>query len=356
MSEYLISCARAVTQGDTKENIILLHKCFLISTSGDVLIDPDTCRKIVAMLATPLKNDDEIELKDTCASFLAQIMPVICGDSRQQELQQQMFVILFEFSVANSVSDYLSEDTLWEVTTAWQDALSDEDLSLESKLVEKCTYIIDKELKMFTEKNEFNLEHFEKLTKICTKLMTCSTESVKRNKATRSEQIAVLFESITKQSANEIALAKELLEKLSTYIELLNVVQTTKSNDYSSDLSIDAFKKNMQILFVRELFCLNVVYQLSCDPKKSVAENNENKMDHDGDDEDNENMNDRGNFLLHWSELIYEKVLSVIYTVAIGNTLLYSSNDVSVLRCITATRLTKLIFLHHSLTTTWKCL
>ncbi|XP_055621838.1 E3 ubiquitin-protein ligase listerin [Toxorhynchites rutilus septentrionalis] len=326
VSEYLISCAHAVTQGDTRENIILLHKCFLVSTSGDVLIDPGTCRRIVQMLATPLKNDDEIELKDTCASFLAQIMPVICGDSRQQDLQRIMFVILFEFSAENSVSDYLSEDTLWEVTTAWQDALSDEDLTLDSELVDKCTEIIEKEIKMFTEKDDFHLEHFEKLTKICTKLMTCGSESLKRDKANRSEQIAALFETITKQNANENSLAKNLLGKLSTHIELLNAVLATKSDDHGTDLLVDAFTKNMRVLFVRELFCTNVVYQLSCSSKNAAVKNCENAMDHDG-NEDDDNMNVEGNFILHWTELIYEKVLSVIYTNAIGTTLLYSSND-----------------------------
>lgn len=57
-------------------------------------------------------------------------------------------------------------------------------------------------------------------------------------------------------------------------------------------------------------------------------------MDHDGEldndyDEDDAHMDDEENLIHRWSELMYEKVLSVIYSVAIGDTLLYSTNDVS---------------------------
>lgn len=330
VSANLIQCAWAVTQGDTKENMILLHKCFLISDSGDVLIDPDTCRRIIETLASPLKEDGEIELKDTCASFLAQIMPVICGDSRQKELQGWMFAMLFDFSAENSVSDYLSEDTLWEVTTAWQDALSSEDLTLDQGLIDECTGIVDKELKVFSAYEHFNLERFEKLADICTKLMMCSSESLKRNEPERCKQIDVLFGSMMEKGASEKLSARETLEKLAIYIELLNGTLITKTAEYGSALSTEAFTKNLRFSLVRELFCLSVLFKLSCNPKKNLARSNNCKMDHDGDDEDgydDVNMDDEENLIHCWSELMYEKILSVIYTIAIGDTLLYSTND-----------------------------
>lgn len=332
VSQNLIQCARAVTQGDTKENMILLHKCFLISDSGDVLIDPATCAKIVETIATPLKNDGEIELKDTCASFLAQIMPVVCGDCRQGELQRRMFAMLFDFSAENSVSDYLSEDTLWEVTTAWQDALSSEDLTLDQELIEQCAEIVNKELKIFSDTEGFNLERFEKLAEVCTKLMMCSTESNKRDEPERCKQIDVIFNSMTEKESSEHRLSKDLLEKLAIYVELLNGGLMAKTGEYCSDLSTDAFTKNLRYLLIRELFCLNVVFKLSCNPKASPAGTNESRMDHDGDqdneyDDDDAHMDDEENLIHRWSELMYEKVLSVIYAVAIGDTLLYSTND-----------------------------
>ncbi|XP_062543910.1 E3 ubiquitin-protein ligase listerin [Armigeres subalbatus] len=332
VSQNLIQCARAVTQGDTKENMILLHKCFLISDSGDVLIDPDTCAKIVETIATPLKNDGEIELKDTCASFLAQIMPVVCGDSRQGELQRRMFTMLFDFSAENSVSDYLSEDTLWEVTTAWQDALSSEDLTLDRELIEQCAGIVDKELIIFFDTESFNLERFEKLAEVCTKLMTCSTESMKRDEPERCKQIDVIFGSIDKKESGKKATSKDVLEKLAIYVELLNGGLMAKSGEFQSDLSSEAFTNNLRFLLIRELFCLNVVYKLSCNPKRRPSRCSDSKMDHDGQpdseyDDDDAQMDDEENLIHCWSELMYENVLSVIYSAAMGDTLLYSTND-----------------------------
>ncbi|XP_038115806.1 E3 ubiquitin-protein ligase listerin isoform X1 [Culex quinquefasciatus] len=328
VSDNLIECARAVTRGDTKENLILLHKCFLISDSGDVLIDPGTCRRIVETLAAPLGEDGAVELKDTCSSFLAQIMPVICGDGRQRELQRVMFALLFKFSAENGVSEYLSEDTLWEVTTAWQDALSSEDLTLDGGLVEDCTRIVDKELTAFSE-GCFGVEAFEKLAEICAKLAMCSTEALKRDEVARCAQIDVVFRALMDVGRLEVGGARSVLEKLAVYIDLMSGAIITKSAEYSTNLSAESFTKNARLAMVRELFCLMVMYKLSCNPKKrpSAREDDESRMDHDGEDEDDGYGEDDENFLHCWSELMYERVLSVLYTIAIGDTMLYSTND-----------------------------
>ncbi|XP_053685339.1 E3 ubiquitin-protein ligase listerin [Sabethes cyaneus] len=326
VSENLIQCARAVTQGDTKENMILLHKCFLISDSGDILIDPDTCRSIIETLASPLKNDGEIELKDTCASFLAQVMPVICGDSRQRELQHRLFVMMFDFSAENSVSDYLSEDTLWEVTTAWQDALSSEDLVLDLRLIDACREIVNKELTVLSDCKTGNLEGFEKLADICAKLMMCSTESLKRNTVERCKQIDVIISKLFGSSYDEKQFIRNILEKVSIYIELLNGNLITDHGEYSGDWSMDEFLHALRTQLGRDLFCLNVVYKLSCRSKRKLSSNGDSKMEHDGDDYcDNEE--EEANFIHCWSELIYDNILSVIYTTAIGDTILYSTNN-----------------------------
>lgn len=330
VSENLIECASAITRGDTKDNMILLHKCFLISSSGDVLIDPATCRRIVETLGTPLKNDGEIELKDTCVSFLAQIMPVICGDSRQTELQRSMFLMLFDFSVENSVSEYLSEDTLWEVTTAWQDALSSEDLTLDLDLVEKCTRIVDRELRVLSEGDSLSVVQFEKLADICAKLMTCSTESLKRDEPERCKQIDVIFRCLVDVGNVEKLAARESVQKLATYIDLINGALITRNAEHSTGLLADTFTKIFRVLLVREVFCASMVCKLSCNPKKRPSTNENFKMDHDGDEGenyDNDDSEDDGNFIHCWSELIYENILSVIYTIAIGDTLLYATNE-----------------------------
>ncbi|XP_058458780.1 E3 ubiquitin-protein ligase listerin [Malaya genurostris] len=325
VSQYLIDCARGVTQGNTKENMILLHKCFLISDSGDVLIDPETCSSIIRTLASPLKDDSEIELKDTCASFLAQIMPVICGDSRQRELQQRMFVMLFDFSAENSVSDYLSGDTLWEVTTAWQDALSSEDLTLEPSLADECIKIINKELGILSRGSDCNLDGFEKLAEICAKLMMCSTESNKNNISERCKQIDVLLGSMLERCAKEKHSFGDTMDKFANYVELLNGNLITNDEVYSLDSPSGAFVESLRNWFAQDFFCLSVISKISCNPKRKSR--GDSVMDHDGDECDDECSENNGNYLLCWSELFYENILSVIHTVAIGDTLLYNTNN-----------------------------
>ncbi|XP_055609013.1 E3 ubiquitin-protein ligase listerin [Uranotaenia lowii] len=330
VGDNLIQCARDVTRGDTKENMILLHKCFLISASGEVLIDPGTCERIVETLTSPLKNDCEIELKDTCASFLGQIMPVICGDERQKGLQRKMFALLFEFSAENSVSDYLSEDTLWEVTTAWQDALSGEDLELDEGLISQCLGIVDKELKVFAEMESLSLERFEKLAEICTKLALCSTESDKRNESKRCKKIDVIFGGLMAKGIDERNANRTALQRLAIYEELLSGRWITKTANYSSDFSLKAFNSSLQGLLVQELFCLNMIYKLSCNPKRKKKANESSQMDHDGEEDDDMDVDEDEENLIHcWSELIFENFLSVIYSIAVGDTFLYSTLELS---------------------------
>lgn len=103
--ELLVKAAKAVTDGSS-ENINLLHKCFFQNESGDILIDCNTCEQIANILLEPLSAEEpNEEVLDTCASFLAQIVPVVCGDGQKKSIQKNLFLSLFALSCHKVVSE-----------------------------------------------------------------------------------------------------------------------------------------------------------------------------------------------------------------------------------------------------------
>lgn len=108
--KVLLKCAQSVVDGDTKDNINFLHKCFFQNEAGDILIDGETCRAIIEVIAAAFDDTGRVGVLDTCASFLAQIMPVICSDDAKKDLQNFMFLQFFQFSVNKNVS--LLQDVL----------------------------------------------------------------------------------------------------------------------------------------------------------------------------------------------------------------------------------------------------
>lgn len=104
VTKVLLKCAQEVVAGsDNKDNITFLHKCFFQNENGEILIDADTCREIVIVIASALSNPDRVEVLDSCAIFLAQIMTVICCDEKKSDLQALLFVKFFELSVNQEV-------------------------------------------------------------------------------------------------------------------------------------------------------------------------------------------------------------------------------------------------------------
>ncbi len=51
VTKILLKCANAILDGDTKENLNFLHKCFFQNENGEILIDNATCDGIVRILA-----------------------------------------------------------------------------------------------------------------------------------------------------------------------------------------------------------------------------------------------------------------------------------------------------------------
>lgn len=103
--ELLVKAARAVANGSATDNINLLHKCFFQNEAGDILIDCNTCEQIADIVLAPLNEEEPAdEVLDTCASFIAQIMPVVCGDDKKKSTQTNIFLSLFALSCHKTVS------------------------------------------------------------------------------------------------------------------------------------------------------------------------------------------------------------------------------------------------------------
>lgn len=97
--ELLVKAATAVADGSATENINLLHKCFFQNEAGDILIDCNTCDQIADILMAPLNDEEAVDdVLDTCSSFLAQILPVVCGDEKKKSVQKKIFSCLFGLS------------------------------------------------------------------------------------------------------------------------------------------------------------------------------------------------------------------------------------------------------------------
>lgn len=81
--------------------------------------------EILHKLTKPLLNPDEYPLTiDPCASFAAYISSVLYSEKLGLEYGDELLLSLFSLSCSICKDpDILSKDTLWEVTTAWQDIL-----------------------------------------------------------------------------------------------------------------------------------------------------------------------------------------------------------------------------------------
>uniref|UniRef100_A0A182IKK9 E3 ubiquitin-protein ligase listerin n=1 Tax=Anopheles atroparvus TaxID=41427 RepID=A0A182IKK9_ANOAO len=344
VTNTIANCAVGVASGNTKDNMILLQKCFFVASNGEILIDEGTCRKIIETVAAPLDEPAMQELHDGCISFLAQIMPVICSDARLTELHRSLFCTLFEFSVQNVVCEHLSDDTLWEATTAWQDALSGEDVVLDGALVERCLGTVDKRLRALAASGEAAnvLELLEKLAEITAKLLACSTEANTHDESARCQQVVAMLKELFAKSAAEEGTQTDAMARLAEYIELLRGKLTTKQTKSPSTLTMtsEQFATNMKSSLVRAVHVLGVVVKLSCRvkpkplaPPKDAEANDKMEGSNDCEvmdvceDEDEERVNEELLILRSWSELIYEKVLSVIYLATAGETILYNTEQ-----------------------------
>lgn len=263
VTDYLSECAANVSNGVYKENLIILQKCFFQTENGDILIDNITCGNIIDIMCNALVDPNKICQVDQCSSFLAQIFSTICSDPTKKDIQLRIFLSLFDFSITMDVCDNLSEDTMWEVTTAWQDALSSGDIAIDNnELLEHCSKIVRNKLKLLSLKN-LSFETIERYAELVSKLAICSNED--KQEAERDESINSMLKILLN---NEDRLNEQYLEDLCSCVQSIRGQYTFAQRESSECFKAMDFEEALDCTLKYKIFNLNVVLMLSCNIKK----------------------------------------------------------------------------------------
>ncbi|KAL9902258.1 E3 ubiquitin-protein ligase listerin [Glossina fuscipes fuscipes] len=267
---FISQLANEVVQNNSKDLYNLLHKCFFQTECGDILISLKTVDNILNTLADALfkQNCDKkcsTDL-DACGTFIAQIMPVVCNNrNSSRDVQQTVFLKLFGFTIEHCISndDNISEDTIWEITTCWQDALCSEDVSLDDKLLKACVEIVNRQIPC----EYTNINIIDSLAEALSKFVLCSTESIPEDDGQRLQRIDEIFKEL-------LAIDREAVE------ELLNTTLFAEAVT-SSATPIYGFKGNyckvvdMERILQKALLNFSTLFKLLC--KSNTNEQTANK-------------------------------------------------------------------------------
>ncbi|XP_011292059.2 E3 ubiquitin-protein ligase listerin [Musca domestica] len=324
ITNIISKVAEDVVKNNSKDLFNLLHKCFFETDTGEILISPKTVDKILMTLSKPLLDgpdetnaeedtDQETDV-DACGSFIAQIMPVVCSkENASLEVKHEVFLRLFTFSIQKSVSDYISEDTLWEITTCWQDALSSEDIILNNELLEKCALIIDRQ----GEKTNLTPTNIDSIAEATGKFVTCSTENISDEKE-RYNKIDHILQTILKQDTNGV---NELLN-VCLFIESLKGLATPSSGFTSHVNKLAKLQGTLQ----RSLLNFSILSKLVCGkPQESTQQQDKNEGNDDEITEDYCDPNE--NLLKVWSNYLQMELLKYINIAAAGDSLINQCAD-----------------------------
>lgn len=317
VTEHLVDCAKQVANGVYKENLIILQKCFFQTEDGNILIDISTCTKIVDIICLPLIDQEKVKQLDQCGSFLAQIFPVICSDAEKKELQKKIFLSLFELSLRPNISaEDLSEDTLWEVTTAWQDSLSSSDITMNEDLLQSCAIIVTKRHDDCSFTGKTTVVEMERLTEIVSKLIMCSIEqeSTPDDKLARVDQMTGKL--LYQQADDEF-----FLENLASTVELLHGRIVLKNIE---DVAIDGkFTDSIDAYMKRKVYNLDVIIRISCNVTKK---NSSEPVEDEEEEEATEDYCDMDESLLKdWTHQIFARFFEVCYSETVLNIILLNS-------------------------------
>lgn len=319
--ELLMKNARAVLDGNVTEPVNLLHKCFFQNESGDIQIDQSTCEGIIEIISKPLIDGTQDEgVLDVCASFLAQIMPVICSDERKKRLQIDIFVKLFNASVDKRLASKLSEETQWEVLTSWQDALSSRDIHMDDDLLTVCSKIINDILAVATNQEDYTTDCIESISENVAKLVLCSIENLDKNDDNTYSTADKIVKTILEKSFDRYT---EQLTNLKDLCRFLGIVDANISTNVATDLNTDICSVNtvdtVATLLKTAIFRFCVVFKITCSVKKS-ARDGDQTAEGGTDDERTEDYCDLDETLLkQWSQQIYDEILNALYVAALGD-------------------------------------
>lgn len=294
VTAQILKNAEQMAAGKTSETVNLMHKCFFQTESGDILIDNKTCDSIIEILcnalsATTATADVDDAVLDTCVSFLAQIMPVICGDQQKGSIRDRMFVKLFGLCIDKERLAMLSEDTLWEAITAWQDALSSNDIQLTPALLETCAELIESSMNAIIGDPNVTVSNIESVAEITSKLIVCSIERFEDDDELKYQNADEILASIFMKLEKQYTEYFNGCLQACTFIELLNggiTAVPTILQHLENDLGAIDVYRNANALLKLATFKFRVVFNLTCTVPKS------RKSSESESDAENENGND----------------------------------------------------------------
>lgn len=359
VTAQILKNAEEMAAGKTSETVNLMHKCFFQTESGDILIDNKTCESIIEILCNALSSttatvDVDDAVLDTCVSFLAQIMPVICGDQQKGSIRDRMFVKLFGLCIDKERLAMLSEDTLWEAITSWQDALSSNDIQLTPALLETCAELIENSMNAIIADSTVTANNIESVAEITSKLLSCSIERFEDDDELKyqnaDEILASIFTKLEKQYTeyfNGCLQACTFIELLNGGITAVPAILQHLENDLGA---IDVYR-NANALLKLATFKFRVVFNLTCTvPKSRKSSESESEAENENgndvanrpehidekpttlEEEHTEDFCDMNESLLKkWSDKIYEEIFGAIHLGGLFNSFLDNFNVNSIL-------------------------
>uniref|UniRef100_A0A6B2EBW1 E3 ubiquitin-protein ligase listerin n=1 Tax=Phlebotomus kandelakii TaxID=1109342 RepID=A0A6B2EBW1_9DIPT len=315
VQRHLVDQAANAAQTSSRESFNLLHKCFFQTESGEILIDNETCGKIIEKISSALTTTEEKEVIDCCGSFLAQVMPVICADSNKFSIQNSMFLNLFRFSVNQCVVSTQTDESVWEIMTSWQDSLSSGDLKLSESLLGACSRTIEEKLLGIP------TDCMENLAEVASKLILCSAESLSEEEE-KTEFVDKAVDALLNTNLGEYKRNQAFVRHLTLYLEALNQKLTIPDIGCGEEfrgVPDSKIKDFMQV----SLFKMSVIFKLCCNIKRQKSEN--------AGDEEEEYTEDycdlEANLLKNTSDEIHCQILDGVFALGCGETLLLSARD-----------------------------
>ncbi|XP_034103440.1 E3 ubiquitin-protein ligase listerin isoform X1 [Drosophila albomicans] len=300
--------AEEVVVDNNRDKLNLLHKCFFQTDTGDILINAATVDKIVLAMCAPLEQPPSSDMVEVCGSFIAQIMPVICSQANSSlPVRQQVFLRLFKFSLEQRVGDYLSEDTLWEITTCWQDALSSKDIEIDDALLKDCAGIVEE----LTHNAELSASSLESMAEAMAKFVICSTENIEDD----SQRSARIDESIAALLSSTLKTAESVLQ-FEHHCVYLEALQESISAGVAFDKA-ELDEAKILPLVRRAALNFTTICKLVCRVDNPQLANQSNEAE----DELTEDYCDpNANLLKQWSESLILEILQCINVASAADT------------------------------------
>ncbi|EEZ97459.2 E3 ubiquitin-protein ligase listerin isoform X2 [Tribolium castaneum] len=126
VGRFLVSVADCNLKIDCPPDLKVLFKlAFAENEDGELLIDKNTLNQIIEKVRAPLLEPRSFEVAiDSCVHLASYITGTIYTENTLLKFGEDLLLALFQFSCNDHTDlEFLTDDTEWEVNTAWQDVV-----------------------------------------------------------------------------------------------------------------------------------------------------------------------------------------------------------------------------------------